>query len=81
MLESHIPLGAVLPDPDGYGVAAVLGRVICAAAAVTAVVLPVGGTAPSRASPPRAGSRRPWTGRSGRDILDPAGGGVLVDLA
>ncbi|MGY5050766.1 MFS transporter [Streptomyces sp. 900105755] len=39
-LESHTTAGAALPDPSGYGAAAVWGMVICAAAAVTAIVLP-----------------------------------------
>ncbi|MFF3879020.1 MFS transporter [Streptomyces sp. NPDC001978] len=40
VLESHTMAGQVLPDPSGYGAAAMLGCVICAIAAVVAVVLP-----------------------------------------
>ncbi|MGW1728226.1 MFS transporter [Streptomyces sp. NPDC002306] len=40
VLESHTAAGSALPNPDGYGVAAVLGVVICAAATVFAVVVP-----------------------------------------
>ncbi|MGW9033122.1 hypothetical protein ACWGQ5_56365 [Streptomyces sp. NPDC055722] len=40
VLESHTTRGSALPDPGGYGVAAALGVVICAAATVIAAVLP-----------------------------------------
>ncbi|MGW2857727.1 MFS transporter [Streptomyces sp. NPDC001215] len=40
VLASHTTPGQSLPDPSGYGAAAVLGGVICAAAAVVSVVLP-----------------------------------------
>lgn len=40
VLETHTAAGAVLPGPDGYGVAALCGIVICAAATAAAIVLP-----------------------------------------
>ncbi|MFF4902706.1 MFS transporter [Streptomyces sp. NPDC001068] len=40
VLESHTTAGSALPAPGGYGVAAALGVVICAAAVLIAVVLP-----------------------------------------
>ncbi|MGI5140265.1 MULTISPECIES: MFS transporter [unclassified Streptomyces] len=70
VLESHTRVGAVLPDPVGYRFAAVLGCAICAAGAVTAIVLP--GRRRSQPDVPVDGGEAPTVGMPVRKGQEPA---------
>ncbi|MFG2477389.1 MFS transporter [Streptomyces fagopyri] len=59
VLASHTATGQTLPDPSGYGAAAVLGCLICAAAAAVAAVLPGRRRRPEPELPVVAAGRRP----------------------
>ncbi|MFD3452797.1 MFS transporter [Streptomyces sp. NPDC058691] len=71
VLESRTPSGTVLPEAGGYTVAAVLGVVICAAAIVTAIVLP--GRRRSELELPATGAQPTVVGGSEHEEVSPAG--------